>query len=461
MDQSITGSMIIAEHECPFSYTKETEKIIVYTGNKGISIPDGLDILVGQKFGMLSGGNVLYKLSVPLSNDTMTFVGNSPKRVSCSNQIRSVEYYIEDYCENSKYGEMRLQFPELNYFFASVDRATIMDKQVVFSREKKTLCSFDFRYHDTDVNISFVTKIDCHSRVKTTAETISEISLVFPETDDLEFVGGLYEVVRCFFSFVCNRRNIGLRSAVLVGAYPIKRIEDGKVVDASGFTAPTMFFSQKYLEPEEDKKVISKTPNWDLFSEKIPELFRLFSEDAVDSIAIVNGNGIHHSVKYRNLIDLELSLHITATFECYVRTLLPEMSSASTIAFIEDLQLLLDEYIEKTSGKKKQKAKGFKKGLSPQIALEDKLRKVYDGYPSWEPLKPVLCEWFGEDISGLASAANLWRNELAHEKREYQPGIEVVNAIRLVEHLNYCIVLRHAGYSDDQIKAIIKEILIR
>lgn len=461
MDQSITGSMIIAEHECPFSYTKETEKIIVYTGNKGISIPDGLDILVGQKFGMLSGGNVLYKLSVPLSNDTMTFVGNSPKRVSCSNQIRSVEYYIEDYCENSKYGEMRLQFPELNYFFASIDRATIMDKQVVFSREKKTFCSFDFRYHDTDVNISFVTKIDCHSRVKTTAETISEISLVFPETDDLEFVGGLYEVVRCFFSFVCNRRNIGLRSAVLVGAYPIKRIEDGKVVDASGFTAPTMFFSQKYLEPEEDKKVISKTPNWDLFSQKIPELFRLFSEDAVDSIAIVNGNGIHHSVKYRNLIDLELSLHITATFECYVRTLLPEMSSASTIAFIEDLQLLLDEYIEKTSGKKKQKAKGFKKGLSPQIALEDKLRKVYDGYPSWEPLKPVLCEWFGEYISGLASAANLWRNELAHEKREYQPGIEVVNAIRLVEHLNYCIVLRHAGYSDDQIKAIIKEILIR
>lgn len=137
------------------------------------------------------------------------------------------------------------------------------------------------------------------------------------------------------------------------------------------------------------------------------------------------------------------------------------MSSASTIAFIEDLELLLDEYIEKTSGKKKQKAKGFKKGLCPQIALEDKLRKVYDGYSSWEPLKPVLCEWFGEDISGLASAANLWRNELAHEKREYQPGIEVVNAIRLVEHLNYCIVLRHAGYSDDQINAIITEILIR
>ena len=131
------------------------------------------------------------------------------------------------------------------------------------------------------------------------------------------------------------------------------------------------------------------------------------------------------------------------------------------LSSIEDLQLLLDKYIEKASGKKKQKAKGFKKGLSPQIALEDKLRKVYNGYSSWEPLKPVLCEWFGEDISGLAIAANLWRNELAHEKREYQPGVEVINAIRLVEHMNYCIVLRCAGYDDDQIKSIVEEILIR
>lgn len=62
-------------------------------------------------------------------------------------------------------------------------------------------------------------------------------------------------------------------------------------------------------------------------------------------------------------------------------------------------------------------------------------------------LKTILSEYFGEDISELASVANQWRNELAHEKREYEPDHKVISAIRLVEHLNYCIVLRQAGYS--------------
>ena len=49
----------------------------------------------------------------------------------------------------------------------------------------------------------------------------------------------------------------------------------------------------------------------------------------------------------------------------------------------------------------------------------------------------------------LSDIANRWRNELAHEKREYEPDSQVVDAIRLVEHLNYCIVLREAGYDDN------------
>ena len=64
-------------------------------------------------------------------------------------------------------------------------------------------------------------------------------------------------------------------------------------------------------------------------------------------------------------------------------------------------------------------------------------------------------------ISALANAANSWRNELAHEKREYQPTVDVITAVRLIEHINYCIVFRHAGYNDEQIKSIIEEILVR
>ena len=95
------------------------------------------------------------------------------------------------------------------------------------------------------------------------------------------------------------------------------------------------------------------------------------------------------------------------------------------------------------------------------VTDEEKVKKVYNGYSSWQPLKPLLSEWFGDDISALANAANSWRNELAHGKREYQPTVDVITAIRLIEHINYCIVFRLAGYSDEQIKAIIEEILVR
>ncbi|MDD4113570.1 MAG: hypothetical protein PHC56_11165 [Herbinix sp.] len=87
--------------------------------------------------------------------------------------------------------------------------------------------------------------------------------------------------------------------------------------------------------------------------------------------------------------------------------------------------------------------------------------KAYEGYSTWKALKPILLEWFGDNIADLASAANLWRNELAHEKREYQPDINVIKAIRLVEHINYCIVLRLAGYDDEHIKIVISETLTR
>ena len=143
-----------------------------------------------------------------------------------------------------------------------------------------------------------------------------------------------------------------------------------------------------------------------------------------------------------------------------MRTLLPEISSQETIEFLTDIKALVNGYITTATGHKKKKAMDFIKSLMPQISLKDKVLKVYGGYEGWDSLRPVLAEWFG-DVSLLASAANLWRNELAHEKREYQPDVNVILAVRLVEHMNYCIILRKAGYSDEAIKSILTEVLVR
>lgn len=460
MSQAINGMTTICGRDIPFCFDTEKESITVYTGPSPIEIPEGMNTIVGQKFGMLTGGCTLFKLSVPLSNDCLAIAGTEAKSVSCSNQIREVEYSIDDYADGSRYTEMRLRFPELDYILPSMSRASIVDNDIVFSREKDSVYCFDVNYCGKTINVSFIRSSEAKANVKTTATTYSELQLKFQDTDDLEFLCNLYFAVRGFFEFICNRKNIGLRSVVLVGEYPRKKIEDGKIVDARGYTRPTMSFSQKYLEPIEELKQVKKAPNIGLFSERFENLFQLFFEEKEGNGAIANGSS-HPSVKFRNLIDLEQSLHITAAFEYYVRTLLPKISSQETIEFLKDIEALVDGYIETATGKKKKKAKDFKKSLMPQISLEDKILKVYGGYENWDSLLPVLVEWFGDDVSELASAANLWRNELAHEKREYQPDVNVIHAVRLVEHLNYCIILRKAGYSDEAIKSILAEVLVR
>ena len=215
MSQLTIGSITIGEQVYPFQYEEEIEKITIFLGGRTVTIPENIDMIVGQKLGMLTGGNILYKLGVPLSNDCMAIEGTEVKYVSLANQIRSVEYFIEDYQENSSYTEIRLQFPELDYFIPSASIATVSNEEIVFSRIKKNLYGFEIKYCDAVVSVSFDIKMECHSSNKTIAETISEVSIKFPETKDLEYLINLYFSTRAFFGFIFNRQNIGLRLSLI------------------------------------------------------------------------------------------------------------------------------------------------------------------------------------------------------------------------------------------------------
>jgi len=170
-----------------------------FLGTRAVDVLKEIDKIIGEKLG--TGGNVLYKLHAPLSYD-----------VPCA-MIIPVEYFIEYYQENNSYTEMRLRFPELNYFIPSKNRATISDEEITFSKIKNSLYSFEIEYCDTKVFVSFDIKTETHpNNSKITTETISEVSLKFDETNDLEYLTNLYFSARTFFAFICNRKNIGLRN---------------------------------------------------------------------------------------------------------------------------------------------------------------------------------------------------------------------------------------------------------
>lgn len=179
-------------------------------------------------------------------------------------------------------------------------------------------------------------------------------------------------------------------------------------------------------------------------------------EDATISIS-----SIHPSLKRRKLIDLQQSLQITGSFEFYVRKYLPSMIEEKTHHTI--LKMLLTEFAKNNSVNKKARklAIDLEKNVLHEPALEDKIVKAYTGYGEWKPLKACFKEeWFdSHNIRELAHEANAWRNELAHAKRSYDPNEMTIQAVRLMEHINYAIVLRVIGYDDEEISELLENVL--
>lgn len=130
------------------------------------------------------------------------------------------------------------------------------------------------------------------------------------------------------------------------------------------------------------------------------------------------------------------------------------------------MKKILEDVAEKSkgeSGKLRKLAKSLSDHVLNEPALEDKILKAYRGYDGWNALKPCFDEaWFTDDeIKKLGHEINLWRNDLAHSKRTYEPKLETLRAVRLLEHFNYAIVLRQIGYEDEEIKELLTHALIR
>ena len=218
--------------DIPVFYDESTEKLTVYFNDEGVALPDHMDKIIVKRLGLLTDGLILYKLSVPIFNTCAIMDGDTLVNVAQGMQNSDVDYYIRDYKPESTYTEMRLQFAELNYFLPSIGRTEITDKQIVLSREKDQIYNFDIIFKGAKIDISFETKTKAISNCQVNAETYSELTLKFPKTSDIDFLIELYIRTRNFFAFVCNRQNIALRDAILIGSYMGKGLDKEKrIVD--------------------------------------------------------------------------------------------------------------------------------------------------------------------------------------------------------------------------------------
>lgn len=382
------------------------------------------------------------------------------------NNHQEIEFVVKDYKIGSRYTEAIFDFAELQFFCPS--GSVVKDDaegNITFSGETKKIKTFKIEVDSVECEISFVLGAKgkwgfAHSMM----EAITELHITFPETDNFEFINKLYVVVDCVFAFICNRRNTTCLSMKINGAYPSKTLDNSKVVDCIRHCNSEIFYFDKYREEPENEKNIANTWNVSLFFKHIDALFAMVADDI--SGKLENGGGIsiasvHPSIKRRNLIDLQQSIQISSAFEFYVRRYLPSMVEEKSHHIV--MKMILKEIEVKTTGKLKELARNIKKNVVREPALEDKMVKVYKGYDKWSSLTSCISEeWYkADEIKTLAREANQWRNELAHAKCSYEPSTSTVRAIRLLEHMNYTVVLRELGFDDSEIMCILEKTLKR
>ena len=460
MNDIIEGLVDVSD-DTVVPYRFENGKITLFFGLSGCKVNENLSELIGNILG--KNEKILYKLTFPLKTfiDYADFGGNKQLYGTIT---LDVDFYIIKYNEKLTYNRMKFSFKELDYFIPSGHMFSLTTDGnaghvALIPRE---IARFDFTY--SGKNVAFVLQARSEFTIGSqgAASSLSELILEFEDTDNLKFITELYHLIRNLFSFICNRKNLSFSMATLIGKcikkFPKKTNEEGKMVIENKEVTVEQILNviDNFADDWETDKSINKDINYGYLCENFSSLLNLMAEDKITV------SSIHSCNKVKNLIDLNQSLHITATFEFYQRTYLPSISSTETNEVYDDIKALIQTYIETQTDKKKiKKAKQIIKSLDPNISLKDKIVKVYNGYSTWSGVQAILDEWFEDRVNDLAQVANDWRNELAHEKNEYQPDRRVVDAVRLVEHLNYCIVLRLAGYTDSQIKNFIEIVLTR
>lgn len=381
------------------------------------------------------------------------------------NYKHKIDWMIENFEMGSTFTRAIFAFAELQYFCPSSQVVKHTSSEVTLIMDPKEIHSFDFSLGKNKCHVAFSVRSNGkYGPADSHMNTVSEIVIDFDETGDGIFLEKIYHVVDSAFAFICNRQNTTCTSMRLVGKFPGKGIKNGKIVDRISDCRSNMIFFDQYREEPEDEKAISKTFYAVYMLKHMQNLFQMIADDIAtdkDEAANISISSIHPSFKRRRLIDLQQSLHITGAFEFYVRRYLPNMVDEKAHHTI--IKMVLHEFAEKNTGKAKKLALSLEKNVVREPALEEKVKKAYLGYDEWKPLKPCIDSgWFNEDeIIDLAREANAWRNELAHEKRSYEPNLKTIRAIRLIEHLNYAIVLRELGYEDLEIHDFLENILAR
>lgn len=432
--------------DCVVAVTFRNGELTIHATNNEFILPDnGLkEIMVYANCGDI----ILFHLSCVLeTTSTWSIKKEGPKPAITADHTVEIDYMITGYKPNAVYKQFVLEFPELDRFIPSSCAITYKEDnlytgdEIIHYKEKH-------EYQGVSFILSMESGVKSYRGIEARIYSCSQIIVNGDKNLDINEVIEIIGRLKILFSFLYNRRNVGIYKAILYG-------ENNKSKIGHKIKSELVLFD-KYTENVDSHSFIKEEIRFFDLKMNFSNLFNMVLNNHISY------NNLHSSSKRRHLFDLEQCLGITASFERYVRDLLPEMRSESTRRYYEEASEVLEKYIKDNliSGKRKKIFNSVCKSIkrSP-LSLEQKIIKACEGYEGWEPLNKCLEEDYHSNTNIYAKEANKWRNELAHDKSDYNPTCDTICAMRFIEKINYCIILREAGFTDSRIKIIVSKIL--
>jgi hypothetical protein len=448
LDECMNGFVTINDCDLPFNFNNGMLTISVYGIKK--NTPKGRHDCGSSIIGYLydsnhtkvlfhSGNSIVYELREDIKKQNLY----------CSWSY-SIDFYVKDYSSDDTYMNMVFECDEINYILTEGNGFWGKNFKPNFNVNSTPECVLDYSLNINEIDVKFTFEnlwVPKVSEIEKSAVTKRRLRLTFAETVDYSFICKLYIAVYNLFSFMINRTNISFNFSEL---WSFK--EGNPFPDISAFVPLMIGTRVPEDSPELLKHIIT------VYKPHLKELTEFISDNKVDVLSL------HESVYDQRYFGIKRCIAIPAAFEYYCRSFVPSVLSKQTRETIDEIEKYIDECIKKYSGKKKNTAKRIKYKVNEACdpSTSDKLQKIFSGFnhgdESWKSLKDIFKELETEQVKDYADTANKWRNDVAHDKREFVFSHEACEAMRFVEYLNYCIVLRHVGYEDNEIKSIIDKL---
>lgn len=433
----------VTDPKVAFSF--EEEQLTLYAGLNPVSLA-GKNSIIGSAI------NTPYKYYFRLPYiDYQSAIGNI--------HVNTI-YYIEGFEEDQKYSQMIFSFSALDYFLANVLFEKNNPSPTPEDKCNDWRYECNFRGHTLSFLFTTQRKSVDSTNYKYTWRGILRITCEQPFDTDFAYQVARY--VQGLFSFIYNRSDILLGNVVLLGYKNDSKnnieseMNEMSEVEAHKLTVrSTLCFSELFTNTAPDfcKYNPEKHVGLTTLEPKFGKLICMLFDDKILFSQLTQAE--------KKVYDLKYILCINFAFEYYY-TLLDKYFGNSDIVVtkcgeeektIQISKLTLSNKLIYIFNPNYLLGRDQRNGI--QIVNIDKVR--------WNGISGILSCYYDESLCNkLIDCYVEWRNAEAHAKNynlSSKNPQELIESLRLVECMNYSVILRMAGYSDEEARSIIDRLL--